>query len=227
MQEDFKNQLQNAFGLWRKKGQNLIGEWVSGAKAEVRNRLSQNGLAERWTSLVSLVEEVAPELTPQFASYLGVRRDSLAYWLGIKVMKWEPYRIEVGIEAQSHLMQDDIESVAVKSSKNQALVHYNWQSSSLVALAETTARWLIEKHAPIGDFKIKTLKVEQSILSQGFNKCIARSELNPPEFENCMASLMKNSVSEFAQSVMILSENETLVCQVYFNFEFQWTPLIK
>ncbi len=214
MQEDFKNQLQNTMAMWRKKGQQLVEDILHEAKDEIRVRLSQQGLTEKWTTLVNFVEEVVPELAPNFATLLSTKLDPLAHWLGLRVKKWEPYRIEVFMGTRDHLLD-----------------HKNWQTSSIIALAETTARWLIEKHSPVGDFKINVMSVELTHAAQyegnGLRNCLARCELEPSDFEFHLAELMKKGRVNYSLPVMILGENDVLMSQVHFHFEFQWTALLK
>lgn len=215
MQEDFKNQLQNTMALWRKKGQQLVEDILLEAKNELRMRLSQKGVTEKWTSLVNFVEEMAPDLAPQFATLLSSKLDPLSQWLDLRVKKWEPYRIEIFVGAKEHLLEGVI-----------------WHTSSMIALSETAARWLIEKHSPLGDFKMKVKGVEVThtnfyIESQDMHNCLARCELDSSDFENHMAQLLSKGQVDFSLPVMILGENDVLLSQVHFHFEFQWKALLK
>lgn len=210
MQEDFKNQLQNTLGLWRKKGQTALDQILKDAKGELRSRLSQHGVAERWPALVNVIEEFLPEMAPSVAGIIGRRNEPLAEWLGVSVKNWEPYKIELNVSPQKHLL----------SSKA-------WQSSSLIAMAEIAGRWLIEKHAPPGDLSIKAVRTELELLFESLTDCTVRCELDSAEFEITMAALMKNREAELFLPVLILSANDVLMSQVNFHFEIIWAPLLK
>lgn len=214
MQEDFKNQLQNTLGLWRKKGQKFVEEVLveaaRGAKGEFKAKLSQQGIAENWASIVNMIEEVLPELAPSVATFVAHRAEPLAHWLNLKINDWKPYKIEVSVAPLPHLQN-----------------HSSWETPSLLAMAELSGRWLFEKHAPPGDFKIRTKKSEVIVLSAGLTNCTVRCELDPTEFEVSMAELMKNGEVDYFLPVMIFSGNDVLLSQVNFNFELRWTPLLK
>ena len=202
MQEDFKNQLQNALGIWRKKGQSFVDGMVKEAKDEFRSRLSQQGLTEKWPALINLIEEFWPDLTPPVATIVGQKMDPLAQWLGLKVKNWDPYRMEVLVHPQKHLLGSKA-----------------WHTSSIVAMSETAARWLLEKHAPPGDLQALVQKVEVSAPVLGKGDCTVRCELNASEFEEAMAELMKEGKVDFFLPTLILSSQDVLLSQVHFHFE--------
>lgn len=207
MQEDFKNQLQNALGLWRKKGQTVVDQILKEAIRDFQERISKHGVAVRWTSIVNLMEELIPEASPKIASILGKQTSPIANWLGIAVKNWKPYKIELTVSPSEHLI--------CKS---------EWQSIALFAMAETAGRWLIEKHCPPGPLIINVLKVELESFSNSSSDCTVRCELEPLEFEKAMAQLLKNNYSEIFLPVMILTKAEVLMSQANFNFELKWTP---
>lgn len=214
MQEDFKNQLQNTLGLWRKKGQKFVEEVLVEATREakdgLRSKLSQQGIAENWTSIVNVIEEFLPELAPSVATFVAHRAEPLAHWLNLKITDWKPYKIEVSVSPLPHLQK-----------------HSSWEMSSWIAMAELTGWWLLEKHAPPGDFKIRAKKSEVIAMSSSLTDCTVRCELEATEFETAMADLMKNGEVDYFLSVMIFSGSDVLLSQVNFNFELQWTPLLK
>ncbi len=210
MQEDFKNQLQNTLGLWRKKGQTALDQILKDAKEEIRARLSQQGVAERWPALVNVIEEFVPEVAPSVAGIIGRRFEPLANWLGVTVKNWEPYKIELNVFPEKHLL----------SSKA-------WEVSSLIAMAEVAGRWLIEKHAPPGDLNVRVGRVELELLLETLNDCTVRCELDSAEFELTMAALLKNREAEVFLPILILSTNDVLMSQVNFHFEIRWAPLLR
>lgn len=214
MQEYFKNQLQNTIGLWRKKGQRFVEEVLietaREAKGELRAKLSEQGIAENWTSIVNLVEDILPELAPAVASLIVHRIDPMSHWLDLKIKKWETYKIETTVAPLKHLLS-----------------HSSWEMSSLIAMAELSGRWLLEKHAPPGDFKVRAKKAEILTHNIGLNDCTVRCELDSSEFEQLIAELMKNGKVEYFLPIMILTEGDVLLSQVNFHFELQWTPLLK
>jgi len=230
MQQDFKNQLHNTLELWRKKGQRFMDEVVSEklkeTKMDLRRKLAQQGVAENWSALVDLVSEVLPEIAPTMANIIIPKTEPLAHWLNLQIKEWQPYKIETTVAPQSHLLN-----------KN------HWESSSWVAMAEQTGRWLLEKHAPPGDMKIKVKKVELEVVGPGPRDntassavndtingaldCTVRCELSPEEFESSMAELLKQGEVLLFIPIMILLENDVLLSQVNFHFELQWTPLLK
>ena len=214
MQEDFKNQLQNTIGLWRKKGQKFVEEVIieaaREAKGELRTKLSEQGIAENWTSVVNFVEEILPEIAPSVATLIVPRVDPLAQWLNLKIIEWKPYKIEISVTPQKHLQS-----------------HSSWEMSSLLAMAELSGRWLLEKHAPPGDFKIRVQKAELISHNPGLGDCTVRCELDSSEFEVVMAELMKNGKGDYFLPIMILSEGDVLMSQVNFHFALHWTPLLN
>lgn len=222
MQQDFKNQLHNTLEIWRKKGQRFMDEVVSEklkeAKMDLRRKLAQQGVAENWSALMDLISEILPELTPTMANIIIPKIEPLAQWLNLQIKEWKPYKIETTVAPHPHLLSRD-----------------QWESSSLVAMAEQTGRWLLEKHAPPGDMKIKVKKVELEVVVggavngtvNGAIDCTVRCELSPGEFESSMAELLKGGEVILFIPVMILSENDVLLSQVNFHFELQWTPLLK
>lgn len=210
MQEDFKNQLQNSLGIWRKRGQVALDQILKEAKDEIRNRLSQQGVAERWPALVNVIEEFLPDVAPTVAGIIGRRAEPMADWLGATVKNWQPYKIELAVAPQRHLVDQ-----------------YTWLTSSLNSMAELAGRWLIEKHCPPGDLKIRVLKSEVDVIGTQLTDCTVRCELDSSEFELLMSELMKNRIVELPISAMILSSNDVLLSQVHFNFEISWAPLLK
>jgi hypothetical protein len=210
MQEDFKNQLQNAVGLWRKKGQAALDEFLKDAKGEIRTRLSQQGVAERWPALVNIIEEFIPEIAPSIAGIIGRRVEPLADWLGVTVKNWDQYKIELSVSAEKHLSEKD-----------------SWQTSSFVAMAEIAARWLIEKHSPPGDLKIRVLKAEIETLNSGLTDCTVRCELDAADFELTLSQLLKTQETDLFLTVLILSNGDVLLSQANFHFELRWSPLLK
>lgn len=214
MQEYFKNQLQNTLGLWRKKGQKLVEDVVTGVarevKSEFRTKLSENGITEHWTALVNFVEDALPEVAPAVATLISHRVEPLSRWLHLKVKEWKPYKLEATVSPLKHLQN-----------------HMNWETSSLLAMAELVGRWILEKHAPLGDFKIRVKKAEVISHHAGLGDCTVRCELDPTEFETSIAKLMKDGSVDYFLPVMILLEGDVLLSQVHFHFEIQWTPLLK
>lgn len=214
MQEDFKNQLQNTLELWRKKGQKFVEEVLveaaREAKGGLKSKLSQQGIAENWTSIVNVMEEFLPELAPSVATFVAHRVEPVAHWLNLKITDWKPYKIEVSVSPLPHLQKNS-----------------SWEMSSLLAMAELSGRWLLEKHAPPGDFKIRAKKSEVIVMSSNLIDCTVRCEVEASEFEVSMADLMKNGEVDYFLPVMIFSGSDVLLSQVNFNFELQWTPLLK
>ncbi len=221
MQEDFKNQLQNALGLWRKKGQGVLEKIIKEARDEITVRLSDQGIAERWPALVNLIEEFLPGVAPAVAGIVGRKVEPLAAELRVNVTHWEPYKIALSVKPQPHLIENQ-----------------TWQASSLVAMAELAGRWLIEKHTPPGDIKIRVLKVELEVLNKSLSDCTVRCEIDPGEFELAMAQLLRVShhqsmathskqSAEIFLPVMICASNDVLLSQVNFHFEILWAPLLK
>ncbi|MEY4615755.1 MAG: hypothetical protein RJB66_715 [Pseudomonadota bacterium] len=210
MQEDFKNQLQNTLGLWKQMGHAAFDGLLKEAKQGFQAKLSKQGVADRWPALINLIQEIAPDLAPAAASIIGRRLEPLSEWLDTSVKNWEPYKIELLVSPQVHL-QDST----------------SWTTPSLVAMAEVAGRWLLEKHCPPGDLKIKVAKLELETVAASLSHCIVRCELNAPEFEASMAELLKEKRGEIYLSSMISSSNDVLLSQVHFTFELQWSPLLK
>lgn len=210
MQEDFKNQLQNVLELWKKKGRAAVDELIGDIRFELQSRLSQQGVAERWPSMVNLIEEILPQATPAVASLLGKRFEPMAAWLGVTIKSWNPYRMELEITPRPHLLQSDV-----------------WQGSAIVAMAELAARWLVEKHAPPGDLKMHIKKLEMEVAVPSLFDCTARCEIDPVEFEDLVAKLMRHQRVEMSLPVNILSPHDVLLSQVNFHFEMAWAPLLK
>lgn len=210
MQEDLKNQLQNTLGLLKQRGQAAMGDLLKEAKSEIQTRLSEQGVAERWPALINILQEISPDLAPSAAGIIGRTVEPLTQWLGISVKNWDPYKIELAILPQEHLLQNN-----------------SWATSSLLAMAETACRWLIEKHAPPGDLKLLVKKVEMETMSSSLSRCIVRSELDVTEFEFMLAQLLKEKRAELYLTTMVLSSNDVLLSQAHFHFELQWSPLLK
>ena len=210
MQEDFKNQLQNTIELWRRKGQGVFEGLLREAKSEIQARLSQQGVSERWPALVNLIQEIAPYMAPSAASIIGRRLEPLAQWLNVSVKNWELYKLELLVSPQSHLIESE-----------------TWTASSLVAMGELGGRWLIEKHTPPGDLKIRVMQVELVRMGHSLSDCTVRCELDVAEFERAMAQLLKEKRTDFDLTAMILSSNDVLMSQAHFHFELQWAPLLK
>lgn len=210
MQEDFKNQLQNTLGLWKKKGQAAIDDLLNDARHEIQARLSQQGVAERWPALVNLIQEFSPELAPAVAGIIGRRSEPLANWLNASVVNWAPYKIELSVAPEEHLLEAQ-----------------SWQAASLVGMAELAGRWLIEKHAPPGNLNMAVAKVELECLSKTATHCTVRCELDVAEFELAMARLLKEQQADVFLTVMIWAANNVLLSQANFHFELKWAPLLK
>lgn len=211
MQEDFKNQLQNALAQWRKRGQEVWGQVVAEVRGEIRNRLSQQGIAERWPSVVNLIEEIAPELAPTVAGIISRKLDPIAEWLETSVKNWEPYKLELAVSPKPHLLEGgDV-----------------WKVSSIVAMAELAGRWILERHIPPGELKVRILRLELESLAAIDGNCTVRCELDPMEFEGTIAQILKKREAEIVLPTMIFNSADALSSQVNFHFELKWAPLLK
>jgi hypothetical protein len=157
-----------------------------------------------------LIEEFLPEATPTLATLVARRVEPIADWLSLDIKNWQPYKIELVVSPQRHLQQDSA-----------------WLSSSLVAMAEVSGRWLLEKHCPPGELHIRVRQVELESSATELNHCTVRCEFEADEFELKLAELLRNRQVELFLPVMIYSAQDVLLSQVNFHFEIQWAPLLK
>lgn len=210
MQDDFKNQLQNTLNLWRRKGQSTLTDFLKEAREELQSKLSEKGLPDRWPALITLLDELAPGVLPKIATFVGRRAEPMAHWLEMEVLRWDPYRVEIKVHPQAHLINEG-----------------SWVISSSAAMAELAAKWLIEKQSPPGQLKLLIKKMEMDVLKEALSNCTVRCELIPEDFEKSLAEMYLHRQTELFVPVMIFSSDDVLLSQVHFHFELHWSPLLK
>lgn len=188
-----------------------IAERISSARNILKDKMTTFGVADRWPSLLSAVEELIDTKSLPLAQFLATKSEPLMSWINTEITQFDDYQIELRMKLAPHLF-----------------VGGSWDLPVFTGTAFLPIKWLLEKHTPPGNLKmyVRSLELENdSPILEGI--LYARTSITPEEVENFINRLMKNGSAQFEGNVGFFSTQEKRMAQVDLKIECEWTALLQ
>lgn len=194
-------------------------QWLTTFMSNVRSRLEERiktqfegrGIRLSATDLSALLEDISPKASHAALSYaMGLMRPFSA-GMGFRVARLSDTQVELVLPVRN------------RNSNKSGEIH----EGALLAGATEAAQLLWERHAPLGEFKIYTRRVELEIFKHLTTEVRIRLELPESVRESVLAEIRKTRQGKAEMQAQIYDSHDQALAEVHFQLEFSHTPSLS
>jgi hypothetical protein len=185
-------------------------QWLTTLMSNVKSQLENHGIRLSPADLAALLEEISPKTSNAALSYAMDLLRPFSAGMGFRVSRLADLQVELIIPARTRNLNENKE------------IH----EGALLAGALEGARLLWERHAPIGDFRLRMHKNQMQIFKPAAEEVRVRLELPEALRESVLASIRKNRQAQVEMQAQIYDEKDQAVAEIHFSLELTHTPTL-
>ena len=176
----------------------------------IKTQLEGRGIRLSTADIGALLEDVSPKASHAALGYAMNLMRPFSAGMGIRIARLSDTQVELVLPVKNRNLNKSGE------------IH----EAALLASATEAAQLLWERHAPMGDFKIYTRRVQLETFKHLTDEIRIRLELPESLRESVLTEIRKTRKGRAEMQAHIYDVNDQAVAEVQLDMEFSHTPSI-
>lgn len=183
---------------------------MSNVKDQLKTRFEQKGVRLSSADLTALLEEISPKASHVALSYAMDLLRPFSAGMGFRITRLSDVQVELLIPARTRNRNENGE------------LH----EGAILAGVFEGMRLLWERHAPLGDFKIRVQKTQIEMFKHPEEDVRVRLELSESLRESVLAELRKKRLAHAEMRAQVYDPNDQAVAEIHFHLELAHVPVL-
>lgn len=184
---------------------------MSNMKSQLESQLQTRGLRLNTSDITALLEEISPKASHAALGYAADLLRPFSVGMGLRISRLSDSQVEVVLPGRT------------RNKNEEGQMH----EGAILAAAVEAARSLLQRHAPLGEFKISSRKIEIENFQPSSGELRFRLELSETLRESVLAELRKRRKSQLDLLVQAYDEKDFVVAEINLHLELHHTPSLS